>query len=136
MNILDENVPEGQRLKLAGRRIPSRQIGQDVGRKGMKDREVVPLLHRLSQPTFFTLDEDFYDRRLCHKGYCLVHLDVEEERAAEHVARLLRHSRFNTKAKRMGAVIRVRATGITAWLVRTKEQVVLSWSNQRKNKST
>src|ERR1700733_15018287 len=99
MNILDENVPESQRALLRSRRVAIRQIGQDVGRMGMKDDEIIPLLHDLDRPTLFTLDGDFYDRDLCHEGYCLVHLDVEEETAAEYVRRLLRHPGLNTKAK-------------------------------------
>ncbi len=103
MNLLDENVPESQRALLRSWRVPVRQIGLDIGRKGMKDDEIIPLLHPLDRVTFFTLDGDFYDRRLCHEGYCLVHLDVEEEMVAEYVRRLLRHRALNSKAKRMGA---------------------------------
>ena len=65
MNILDENVPESQPVLLRSWRIAFRQIGQDVGRMGMKDDEIIPLLHQLDRPTFFTLDGDFfglYDR--------------------------------------------------------------------------
>ena len=54
MNILDENVPESQRSLLRKRRVPVRQVGQDTGRKGMKDNEIIPLLHQLDRPTFFT----------------------------------------------------------------------------------
>ena len=64
MNILDENVPESQLRLLRKRRVRVQQIGQEVGRKGMKDDEII--------------------RRLCHDGYCLVHLDVEEEMVAEY----------------------------------------------------
>ena len=85
MNILDENVPESQPAILRSWRIAFRQIGQGVGRMGMKDDEIIPLLHELGRPTFFTLDGDFYERRLCHGGYCLVRLDVEEEVVAEYV---------------------------------------------------
>ena len=83
MNVLDENVPESQRALLHRKRIAIRQIGLDLGRMGMKDDELIPLLHQLDRPTFFTLDGDFYDRRLRHERYCLVHLDVEEDTVAE-----------------------------------------------------
>jgi hypothetical protein len=59
VNVLDENIPDSQRRLLRRWRIPSRQIGDDVGRKGMKDAEVVTVLHHMDRPTFFTLDEDF-----------------------------------------------------------------------------
>src|SRR5690348_14734444 len=127
MNILDENIPESQRTLLRSRRVALRQIGQDLGRQGMKDDEIIPLLHRLDRPTLFTLDGDFYDRRLCHVGYCLVHLDVEEEAVADYVRRLLRHRELDTKAKRMGRVIRVSPTGLTLWRVHQEQESHLSW---------
>ena len=37
MNVLDENVPESQRTLLRHKRIAIRQIGVDLGRKGMND---------------------------------------------------------------------------------------------------
>jgi hypothetical protein len=127
MNILDENVPESQRVLLRNKRIAIRQIGEDVGRKGMKDQEIISLLHQLDRPTFFTLDSDFYDRRLCHEGYCLVHLDVEEDTAAEYVRRLLRLCELNTKAKRMGCVIRGSPMGVIIWRFHDDQEHHLPW---------
>src|ERR1700674_2376234 len=128
MNILDENVPERQRDLLHRMRVTLRQIGQDVGRKGMKDDEIIPLLHQLDRPTFFTLDGDFYDRRLCHERYCLVHLDVEEEMVADYVRRLLRHRALSSKAKRMGRVLRTLPTGLTFWHIHEEQEGHLSWA--------
>jgi len=34
MNILDENIPEGQRQLLRSWRIQAKQIGHDIGRQG------------------------------------------------------------------------------------------------------
>src|SRR5438105_14266682 len=113
MNVLDENIPESQRALLRRRRVTVRQIGQGVGRKGMKDDEIIALLHQLDRSTFFTLDGDFYDRRLCHEGHCLIHLNIDDESIADYVRRLLRHRALNTKAKRMGLVIRALPTGLT-----------------------
>jgi hypothetical protein len=42
VNILDENIIDTQRRWLQSWRIPVRQIGYEVGRKAMKDREVIP----------------------------------------------------------------------------------------------
>ena len=60
MNVLDENLAEGQRLLLRRWRITTRQIGVDVGCRGMADEEIIPLLLELRRPTFFTRDADFY----------------------------------------------------------------------------
>ena len=70
MNVLDENVPDSQRQLLRSWRIRVRQIGYEVGRQGMGDEEIIPLLHRLGSVTFFTRDLGFYDRHLT----CLCHL--------------------------------------------------------------
>ena len=52
MNILDENILEDQRQLLLNWRVPFRQISYEVGRKGMKDDEIIP---------FFSLSA----KRLC-----------------------------------------------------------------------
>lgn len=66
MIIIDENFPESQRQLLLSRRINIRQIGIEVGRKGLQDDEIIPLLLKYKNPTFFSLDSDFYDRKICH----------------------------------------------------------------------
>jgi hypothetical protein len=83
MNILDENVIEDQRELLRARRIRVRHVGHDIARKGIKDEEIIPLLHRLRRPTFFTHDAAFFDGRRCHPGYCLMYLHVDKDEAAE-----------------------------------------------------
>jgi hypothetical protein len=88
--IVLENISEGQRALLRRKRVARRQMGVDLGRKGRKDDEMIALLHHLDRPTLFTLDGDFCDRRLHHEGYCLVHWEVDDEMAAEHVRPLLR----------------------------------------------
>jgi hypothetical protein len=77
VNVLDENIVATQRQLLRSWKIHFRSIGGEVGRAGMKDRdEIIPLLHTLRRPTFFTRDHDFYKADLRHRGYCLVFLDV------------------------------------------------------------
>ena len=127
MNILDENIPESQRILLRRRRVIVVQIGETVGRKGLKDAEIIRLLHQLDRPTFFSLDRDFYARRLCHPGYCLVQIDAQEEMVADYVRRLLRHRELNSKAKRMGCVIRVLSTGMTFWRIHQECEGQLAW---------
>jgi hypothetical protein len=103
------------------------KIGEGVGRGAMGDDDIIPLLHTLDRPTFFTLDADFYKRRLRHGGYCLVFLDVSDDLAAEYIRRVLRHPSLNTKAKRMGLVIRAEPAGITLWRVHGKTLEHTSW---------
>ncbi len=127
MNILDENIVDSQRRQLKSWRISVLQIGYEVGRKGMIDREIIPFLHQQNQPSFFTRDDDFYDRKLCHRGYCLVYLDVRKEEAAAFIRRLLRHREFKTKAKRMGKVIRAAHVGLSVWSVNAAEEEFTGW---------
>jgi hypothetical protein len=127
MNILDENIRSDQRDLLRGNRIAARQIGHDIAQKGIKDEAIIPFLHQLQRPTFFTRDRDFYDNRLCHPSYCLVWLDVDRDQVGEYVRRVLRHSRLNTQAKRMGTVIRVSSAGLHIWR-RHGETEIASWS--------
>jgi hypothetical protein len=129
MNVLDENILKDQRQQLLRWRMRVYQIGYEVGRKGMVDEEIIPLLHQLRHPTFFTLDSDFYQRQLCHAGYCLVCIDAGQTQAAFFVRRLLRHRAFNTHVKRMGAVIRVSHTGIFVWRMRADKEVFIEWES-------
>jgi hypothetical protein len=127
MIIVDENTPESQRELLHGKRIRARQVGYDIGRDGMTDEAIIPLLHELDRPTFFTRDVDFFDRILCHKAYCIVYLHVGEKDIAEYVQRVLRHKELNTKGKRMGAVLRVGPSGISVWRAHGQEESHLDW---------
>lgn len=128
MNVLDENILENQRQLLRGWRIRTYQVGHEVGRNGMTDQEIIPLLHQIRKSTFFTRDRDFYERSLCHRDYCLVYLSVTEDQAAHFIHGFLRHSKFNTRAKRMGAVVRVSPVGLQWWRSSNETEEELRWS--------
>jgi hypothetical protein len=128
LNILDENIDAPQRQQLRSWRIPFRRIGGEVGRLGMKDRnEIIPLLHSIRQPTFFSLDNDFHRPDFRHAGYCLVFLDVAPDEAASFIRRFLRHPAFCTKAQRLGKIVRVRPGGISWWELHSRTERVISW---------
>ena len=127
MIILDENVPDSQRQLLQGWRISFKQISFEIGREGLKDDEIIPLLHQQNKPTFFTLDDDFFKPKLCHAGYCLIYLDVAQYESAAFIRRTLKHTDLNTKAKRMGNVIRVSHRGLTVWKLNAEDKVQLNW---------
>ncbi|MBC7264026.1 MAG: hypothetical protein H5T64_06660 [Chloroflexi bacterium] len=127
MNVLDENVLEDQRSLLQAWGISARQIGLDVGRKGMKDEEIIPFLHELRDVTFFTRDLGFYNRKLCHPRYCLVCLAVGKDEVAIFVRRILRHPELDTEAKRMGAVVRVSHAGLSIWRRNAAKEIHIHW---------
>lgn len=128
MNILDENIDAIAREQLRSLKVHFRHIGSDIGRSGMKDlNDVIPLLHNLRNPTFFTRDEDFYSQSLVHAGYCLVHLDVLSSQSAEYIARLLRHKSFRKNVDRIGKVIRLRRSGLSYREVNSERERRLAW---------
>jgi hypothetical protein len=89
----------------------------------MLDDEIIPFLLQRRRCTFFTIDLDFYRRRLCQ-----VCLDVGEYEAAAFARRLLRHSEFDTDAKRMASVIRVSQRGLAVWRLHAEMQIHFDWS--------
>lgn len=127
MNVLDENIPNNQLQLLHSWGIKASQIGHEVGRKGMKDEEIIPFLHRLHLVTFFTRDKGFYQRHVCHAKYCLVCLYVGQYEVASFIRRLLHHPAFNTQSKRMGKVIRVTHIGIQVWQLHTEKEEDMLW---------
>jgi hypothetical protein len=82
VNVLDENIPAGQRQLLESWRQRVYQIGVNVSRRGMQDDIILLLLLQLRRPPFFTRDDDFYRRKLCHAKYGLVYLAVEKNEVA------------------------------------------------------
>lgn len=127
MIILDENFPESQRQLLKGWRVSFRQIAFEIGHEGMKDDEIIPLLHGLNQPTLFTLDEDFFKPKLRHRQYCLIYIDVAQYESAAFIRRTLKHTVLSTKAKRMGKVIRVSHSGLMVWELHAEDRIQLPW---------
>jgi hypothetical protein len=129
MTILDENFPESQRQLLRGWRVPLRQIGYEVGRKGMQDEEIRPFVRHRRRTTFFTLDLGFYQRQLRHGRCCLVCVDVGQYAAAAFVRRLLRRRQFDTEAKRLATVIRLSQRGLAVWRLHAEEEIHVDWAN-------
>ena len=127
MNIIDENIIKNQCQMLRNWRIPFKQIGENIGVEGIKDNEIISLLHNTQRPTFFTRDNDFFVRKLCHKKYCIVYLSVMKEESAIFIRRFLRHLQFNTINKRKGSVVRITHSGIAVWRVKSHELKYIFW---------
>lgn len=127
MNVLDENILESQRQLLRSWRVPVRQIGHELGRKGMADEEIIPFLLKLPRPTLFTRDRGFYGSSNCHSRYCLVCLAVGQYEVAHFIRRVLRHREFDAQTKRLGAVIRVMDTGLAFCRLGIEGERRLGW---------
>jgi hypothetical protein len=126
--ILDHNIPEDQAQRLRRRRVRFRQIGFEVGRPEWDDQqEILRFLHATKQITFFTRDLGFFRASWRHANYCLVVLTVPVLETAHYVSKLLRHPRFNTRAKRIGKVIKVSTKNITFWEIGRQRQSIARW---------
>ena len=92
MLVLAENISVLEREKLRAMRLRARAIGETLAAFGTDDADLIPVLHRLPSPTFFTHDSDFLRRDWWHAEYALVWLDLPEMRrrptsAASYVTR-------------------------------------------------
>jgi len=76
----------------------------------IKDEAIPALLRQRSQPTFVTInDRDFWRRVATDQRYCIVCFVLSDARAREipsALRALFRRPEFRTKAQRMGKVIR------------------------------
>ena len=115
MIILDENVPESQRVALA--RWKPLKIGYDLWTKGTQDEQIAVRLRHERNVTLFTLDRDFYNerRQYAHANCAIVFVDAPLDRFAAIVDRFLRHPSFRTHASRKGLVIKLTITSISTW---------------------
>jgi hypothetical protein len=126
--ILDENIIASQRVQLRMWRIRFTQIGKETGRQGMKDLdEIIPLLHRLRRPTFFTHDLGFFDHTLCHRSYSLICLDISAKETAHYIRRCLRHPEFHAEKLRLGKVILARHRELSFWEIGKPRLQRVSW---------
>src|SRR5215510_8252896 len=77
----------------------------------IKDEAIPALLRRRSQPTFVTInDRDFWRKVVPDQRYCIVCFALSDARARaipSALRALLRRPEFRSKAQRMGKVIRV-----------------------------
>lgn len=81
----------------------------------MLDENLIPVLHKLTEATFFTLDKDFFRADWTHTAYGLFWLDVADNEAAEFIRLVLKHAAFDTNTKRLGIVARVHTSGVQFW---------------------
>jgi hypothetical protein len=132
MIIPDENIIASQRQRLRSWRIRVRQIGVDIARKGLQDEDILPVLHSLQRPTFFTRDRGFHRHEVCHQLYGIVYLEVAPEEVAIFARWVLRHPSLKTKAKRMGTVVRVSHQGLSLWRLHGQDEEVIPWRPRRK----
>ena len=127
MIVLDENIVDDEAHLLRAGLAGVRQIGVDVGHKGMQDDEIIPFLHTLKRATFITRDLRFYSRDVPHPNYCLLVLAVEQYEVAIFARQLLKHPDFDTAQKRMGTIVQAGHSGLRVRRMNQSGETLIPW---------
>jgi hypothetical protein len=125
MYLLDENITKDQKELLEKWRFNVKQIGVDIAIKGIQDIQIITLLQQLQGVLFLTRDTDFFKQRYCHLNYGIVYLHVEKTETAYFIRRFLKHTDFNTSAKRLGKIIKVSQTLIQYYSLKSSSLTTL-----------
>ena len=82
----------------------------------IKDDAIPDLLRQRPQPTFVTINEqDFWRKVRADPRFCIVCFAIPDSRVHEipqSLRMLVRHDGFRTKAQRMGKIIRIKNTDV------------------------
>ena len=106
--------------------------GYTPGGIGLAERTYLyAILRTLKQPTFITIDADFWDRELCHPAYAIVYFaldDDEQEQLPLMLRSLWRRPEFRTRSRRMGKVARVGHSHIDWWQFQVPDLYRVAWT--------
>jgi hypothetical protein len=94
------------------------------------DDRVPEILQTRRQPTFVTIDEDFWRRRWCHPAYGILYFALREdqqEQLPDLLRALLRRPEFRTRSARMGKLVRVSTISIDYWQVPPRQLHHIAW---------
>jgi len=120
------------RKRITMQRLRHLRLGEQI-----LDERVPEILRTLKQPTFVTIDQDFWDRSLCHRDYCILYFPLrsdQQEQIPDLLRALLRQPEFRSRARRMGKVARVRQEVIEYWQFQEPELQRLAWSGAARRK--
>ncbi len=65
--------------------------------------------------------------QLIYNHYRLIYLDVAQYESAAFIRRTLKHPDLNTKAQRLGRLIRGTHGGLAIWDIHAEEKLQLTW---------
>lgn len=116
--VLDDQLAASEVLRPLRRWMTAQRLRDLRPDERIHDDRVPEILLTLRQPTFVTIDQGFWDRRLCNPGYCILYFGLSD--AQQHlIPRLLRQlfltPEFRTRTKRMGKVTRITSKRIEYW---------------------
>ncbi|BAZ14868.1 hypothetical protein NIES4071_67380 [Calothrix sp. NIES-4071] len=91
----------------------------------IKDDAIPMLLRQQSQPTFVTINErDFWRKVEIDNNFCVICFTFPDRRAREissSLRAILKHPDFNTKTKRMAKVLRVTDNSVAYYSLENRE---------------
>jgi hypothetical protein len=77
--ILDEQLSVPRVLDPILKWIKAEQVHQLRPDQRIGDDRVPAILRTLKQPTFVTIDHDFWDRRWCNPRYCILYFALRKD---------------------------------------------------------
>src|SRR4051812_2599954 len=101
--ILDEQVNVSDALVPLQKWAKVQRLTALRAQQKILDDRVPAILRTVKQPTFLTIDRDFWNRRLCNPDYailCFAVADDQQELIPGYLRSLLRHPEFRTRAAR------------------------------------
>lgn len=117
--------------------ITVRRLAEVRPKEVILDDRIPEILLTLKQPTFVTIDKDFWQRRWCNPNYCIIYVavrDNQQDLLPGLLRQLWHRPEFQTRAKRMGKVIHVSSTGVKFWQFRGRTLQRISWQETRPRK--
>jgi hypothetical protein len=128
--VVDDQLALGQVLEMLQKRFKAQRLQHLRPGELILDERVPEILLTIRQPTFVTIDNDFWDRRFCHPDYAILYfaLRTDQQGFIPDLLRTLLHKpEFRTRAVRMGKVARVHPDGVDFWQYRVSRRVHLAW---------
>src|SRR5438552_3241244 len=104
--IADPRICHGK-LTFKGTRLPVHSvltIQELRPNEQILDDRIPQILRALRHPTFVTIDQGFWNRRLCHPAYCILHFplrDDQQSRLPGLLRALWRLPEFRVRKRRM-----------------------------------
>jgi hypothetical protein len=103
----------------------------------IRDDRIPEILLTLRQPTFITIDGGFWDKALCHPGYCIIYFPLRDDQQGllvELLRQALRRPELRTRRARMGKVARLSPARIQYWQFAAAPLHTLSWKPRQRQK--
>ena len=135
--VLDEHIDRQLVLLPIRQWIPAQPIQDLCGNQLLHDERVPEILLTLRQPTFVTIDQDFWHRHWCHPSYCILFFPMrsrEQQCIPDLLRALLHRPEFRTRAARMGKLARIRPTIIEFWQYPPRRLHSIAWQGAARRK--